>query len=355
MHLGHPAHVHFFKNIINGLNARGHEVRIIARKKDVNLELLDIYKLKYEAIQYFSTSITGKMLDLLRSDLYLYQFAKKYKPDIMVAIGLPGITHIGKILEIPSIYFTDTEEANFANMIASPFADVVCTPKCFLKNFGKNHVKINGYKELAYLHPNYFRPDPEVLDQFNLNDGPYIITRLISWGAHHDIGLQGIQRREIFFKKLENFGRLIISSEGGFGDTYSRDLQKIPPEKLHSLLAFASMYIGEGGTMAAESAILGTPAIHIEKDKSGKPTGETSGNFLELRDKYDLLYFYPDQEQALEKALTILKNKNAKHEWKQKRDTLLKEKVDVTRWMIDFIEGYPESYRDYLNIKRTLA
>lgn len=45
--MGHPAHVHFFKNAIWELEKRGHQVKVTAREKDVTLELLGAYKIPY--------------------------------------------------------------------------------------------------------------------------------------------------------------------------------------------------------------------------------------------------------------------------------------------------------------------
>ena len=39
--VGHPKHVHIRKNIINNLERDGHEVKIVARSKDITLYLLD--------------------------------------------------------------------------------------------------------------------------------------------------------------------------------------------------------------------------------------------------------------------------------------------------------------------------
>lgn len=351
--IGHPAHVHFFKNIIWALKKDGYDVKIVARKKDVTLRILDSYGFKYEVIKYFSKSVVGKIYDLIKTDFFLYNLAKKYKPDFMMAIGLPSITHVGRVLGIPSLYFTDTEDANLANIIAKPFAVIIATPACFKKYLGPKHVIFNGFKELAYLHPNYFMPNPSVLRELGISEGErFTVLRFISWKASHDIGLRGIKKREEFIKELENYGQVFISSEGILDEKLKKFELKVPPDQLHSLLAFASLYIGEGGTTAVEAAILGTPAIHIEADSKGRATGESSGNFLELRDKYNLLYFYPDEIMALEKAKEILENKNSKAEWGLKRDKLLKDKIDVTAWMTDFIERYPESFNDYRRMNK---
>jgi len=176
--------------------------------------------------------------------------------------------------------------------------------------------------------------------------------RFISWSASHDIGLRGIRDASNLIKSLEPYGRILITSEKKLNSKLEKYRITCSPEKIHSLLYYAQLYIGEGGTMATESAILGTPAIHIESNSSGIATGNFSGNFLELRDKYGLLYFYPNQEQALEKAVEILENENSKREWQKKRERLLKEKIDVTTWMTDFIERYPESFYEYRKQER---
>ena len=46
--MGHPAHVHLFKNTIFKLKKDGHDVKITARKKEVTHALLTAYGLDYE-------------------------------------------------------------------------------------------------------------------------------------------------------------------------------------------------------------------------------------------------------------------------------------------------------------------
>lgn len=347
--MGHPAHVHFFRNTIKKLEEKGHEVKITARNKEVALELLDLYGLKYENIGKNYKGMLKKAYGMLAIDYKLYKIVNEFQPDLLIGIHNPYIAQIAKFVRAKSIIFTDTENVRTASLLTFPLTDVICTPTCFKERLNpEKHVKYNGFKEIAYLHPNYFIPDPSVLKRLNLSgNDKFIILRFISWKASHDVGLRGIKKREEFIKELENYGKVFISSEGILDEKLKKFELKILPEELHSLLAFASLYIGEGGTTAVEAAILGTPAIHIEADSKGRATGESSGNFLELRDKYDLLYFYPDEKKALEKAKEILENKNSKPEWKQKRDKLLRDKIDVTAWMIDFIERYPESFNDY--------
>ena len=351
--IGHPAHVHLFKHMIGNLERAGHEVNITARKKEVTLNLLNAYGLNYFDLGEHYTNTFSKAYGMIKRDYKLYRITKKFKPDILVGVHDPYIAQVGRLIKKPSVTFTDTEYVRLTSKLAFPFTDVICTPACFKEILNpKKHVKYKGYHELAYLHPKYFNPDPTALYDLGLSENDkFIILRFISWGASHDIKLKGIERKaELeFIKSLERFGRVFITSERKLDTKLEKYRMPIPPEKMHSLLHYAQLYIGEGGTMAAEAAILGTPAIHIESNSSGIATGELSGNFLELRDKYGLLYFYPDQNQALEKAISILEDKNSKKEWQKRREKLLADKIDVTAWMTDFIERYPESFYEYIN------
>lgn len=353
--IGHPAHVHFFRGTVTELLSKGHEVLIVTRNKEMAIGLLKKFGFNFINIGEHKTSMGGKALALVQFDYRILQIARKFKPDLLVALGSPYLAHVSKIIRKPYISFWDTEDANLIIKLTSPFTDTICTPSCFLKDFGNRQVRFDGYKELAYLHPDVFKPDHSVLDELNLSeDERFIIVRFISWAASHDVGLKGMKDPVEAVKTLEKYGRVFISSEKPLGSELEKYNLHISPDKFHSLLSYAALYIGEGGTITTEAALLGTPAIHIEANAEGKATGNTSGNFLEIRDKYGLMYFYPDQDTALEKAVEILGNADSKREWQEKRQHLLADKINVSAWMTDFIENYPESFRNYQTIKKSM-
>ena len=49
------------------------------------------------------------------------------------------------------------------------FTDVFVTPSSFRQELGSKHLKLESYKELAYLHPNYYTPDPSVFDLLGIS------------------------------------------------------------------------------------------------------------------------------------------------------------------------------------------
>jgi uncharacterized protein len=276
--IGHPAHVHFFKNVVANLQRDGHVVKITARDKEVSLALLKAYGLEFELRGEMHQSMAKKALGLFSTDLNLYRIAKKFKPDIFLGVHNPYVAHVGAIMGKPVIIFTDTENVKIASLLTYPFASAIITPIYFKDKINpKKHVIIRGFKEIAYLHPNYFTPDPNILKNTEISaDDHLIILRFISWGASHDVSLKGIgqKSKEDIVKTLSEFGKVLITSEKPIDPSLEKYRIRLPPEKMHSLLSRASLYIGEGGTMATEAAVLGVPSIHIESMADGRASGE---------------------------------------------------------------------------------
>ena len=249
----------------------------------------------------------------------------------------PTAAQISWMLRKKSIIFNDTEHAVIAQKITYPFCNIICTPSCYLKDEGKKQIRYSGYHELAYLHPSYFTPRPEVLKELGVNVGePFVILRFVSWGAHHDVGQHGIENKLALVQELEKFGKVFITSEGPLEEKFEKYRIRIPSEKIHHVLNYATLYVGEGATMAVESALLGTPSIYISS------LAGTMGNFSELEDKYGLLFNYSDSEVALTKAIELLKDPELKKTWGLKRSALLRDKIDVTDFMVKLIESLPK-------------
>jgi len=336
--MGHPKDVHFWKNIINSLSDKGHEVNILVWEKDITSYLLDAYGFEYIVIGKSQKGFFKKAYGILEGDMKSLMFARKIKPDIFIA-GAPYLAHISKLFGKPHISVTDTENARLIQYLTYPFSDVIFTPSCFQKKFNpQKHFTFEGYLELAYLHPRYFKPDSTVIDELDKDD-KLIVLRFVSWGASHDIGQRGFTHQEEIVNKLKNYGKIFITSEKKLSKRLEKYRITIPPEKMHDLLYYATMYIGEGATMATEAGILGTPSIYVSSLVG------TMGNFEELEKRYRLVYSFQDPTLALEKALELLNDNNIKEKWQKKREKLLKEKIDVTKFMINFIENYPESFK----------
>jgi len=335
--VGHPAHVHLFKNLIWILEKKGHEIKIIARNKEVCINLLDTYGFDYTQISNTGSGLFGLGIEMISRVLKLFPLIINFKPDLILSMMDPSVAIDAKILGKKYISLADTEHATFVIKSVLPLSDAVLTPSCFKKELGKKQIKYAGYHELAYLHPNYFTPNPEVLSELELTKGDkFIILRFVSWGASHDVGHHGIQNKIKFVKELEKYGRVLITSEGDMDTELEKYRLKISPEKLHDLLYYASLYIGEGATTASECAVLGTHAIYVNTLRLGCTEEEEN--------IYGLVYNFSDpinmEKMAFDKALVLIKNPSLKEEGMKKREKLLKNTIDVTKFMVKFIENF---------------
>lgn len=346
--MGHPKDVHVWKNVIHNLEKNGHEVKIAARAKDITLYLLDVYGFDYEVIGTNYGTLVKKAYGLFEGNINAFKLAKKFKPDILVSGG-PYFAYVSKLIGKPQIDFIDTEPAKLSTLLSFHLSDVICTPSCFKKRINpKKHVTFDGYFELAYLHPNYFKPDPSVLDDLGLSkDDKFIVIRFVSWGASHDMGQHGFTNKREVISKLEKHGKLFITSE----QKLSKDIEKyritIPPEKIHDLLYYATMYVGDGGTMASEAAVLGTPAVFVSTIVSG---------YLYDEAQYGLVHVFSDpvtgEEEGMKKAMELVKCNNLNDEAQKRKKELLRGKIDVTKFLTELIENYPESCHIKGNGKR---
>ena len=341
--LGHPAHVHLFKNVIWNLERDGHDVLIASRGKEILCYLLDAYGFKHHKLSERGEGLLGLARELMIREYKFYKLARQFKPDILCGVS-EVITHTGRLIRKPSIVFTDTEHATHSYLITFPFASVICTPSCFKKDLGKKQVRYNGYHELAYLHPNYFQPDPSVLGEVGLKpEDRFVLMRFVAWEASHDIGQHGfdMQTKRKLVEEIGKYARVFITSESPLPSEFEKCRITTPPEKIHDLLYYAMMYIGEGATMATEAAILGTPSVYTSS------LSNTMGNFVELEKEYDLIYSFREPDKAIQKATELLQQPDLKKQWAKKRQRLLADKIDVTQFMVDFIENYPQSFYRY--------
>lgn len=336
--VGHPKQVHARKNIIRNLIEDGHEVKILATDKDITLDLLDAYELDYEIFGKQRKGMVKKACWLVGDTFRAFAIAKRFKPDLLIG-GDPHLAYVSKMLGRPHIMLTDTEHANLVYWLTYYFTDVICTPSCFKKKVNsKKHLTYNGYGELAYLHPKYFTPDPSVLEDLGLSeDDKFIIIRFVAWEASHDVGQSGInnEMKVEYILKLEQYGKVFISSEVTLEKELEKCRLKIPPEKFHSLLNYAQLYIGESGAISTEAGVLGVPSVYVSSLVG------TMGNFDELEKRYGLVYSFQDSKLALAKALELLEDEATKSKWQKGREKLFSEKTDVTKFMTEFIEGYP--------------
>ena len=329
----HPAQVHFFKQAIRQLKKEGHEVLVTARAKDVALELLDALGIEYLCLSRKGRGLWGMAGELVVRDVRLYRCALAFRPDVMVArVGISAGA-VGALLGVPTVIFDDMEHARLQAAVGMTFATYICTGLGYYRNFGSRQVRFRGSPVLSYLSPKCFQPDPQRLRKAGLNPAErYMFVRLVGWGATHDVGRQGVQRAalEDAVERLSQYGRVVISSEERLPDSLSAYQNPVAPEHLHDLLGFATLSLVEGGTMAAESAVLGVPVICLG--------GYDFGYLRALEHEYGMIFRPGTFERGVAKARELFEDPDLARKWQAKRQKLLAQSDDVVEFMLAMIE-----------------
>jgi uncharacterized protein len=242
---------------------------------------------------------------------------------------------VGRITGCPSFVFNEDDAGVvplFAK-VAYPACSYIVTPECLKhENYGKKHLIYPGFHELAYLHPDHFTPDISVPRSIGLEpDKPYFILRFVALRAHHDTDAKGMPLNiaEKLVQILSEKGRVLITSEDKLQDQFKEYQFPIGPEKLHDVLAFASMYIGDSQTMAAEAAVLGVPSMRCN-------TFVNKISYLEeLEKNYGLTVgFLPKQAGQLIETVQVWLDdiEDIKQNLQLKRKKMLEKCINLTEW-----------------------
>jgi uncharacterized protein len=338
--IGHPAHVHLFRNAMRILEKNGHSVVITIRDKDITAKLLDLYGFPYTVASVARKGTLGLAYELFEHDWGVLKVAKRHRSQILMGTSV-AVAHAAPLIGAKSIVFgeDDASVAPTFVRLTYPFAHAIVTPTCLNEDHGKRHIKYNGYQKLAYLHPKYFSPNPEVLSKLGVAPGePYFIMRFVSLQAAHDKGEAGLslEARKILTDRLSQYGRIFITSETPLPAELEPYRYKISPDSMLDAIAFAKMLVSDSQTMTAEAAILGVPSVRCNSF-----VGRIS-YLEEMEHKYALTYgFKPDQQEAMfSKVDELLTQSNLSQIWQERRNSMLAEKIDVTAWMVNMIENF---------------
>jgi predicted glycosyltransferase len=255
----------------------------------------------------------------------------QHQPDVLTGVSSSRIAHAGFLCRKKTLILEDTEHATGQIALYKPFATKILTPSCFTSDLGKKQIRYEGCHELAYLHPKRFAPDREVAKKSGIDTSEkYCIIRFVSWKASHDIGQHGIVEKQKlnFIEEISRYARPYISSESQLPTELASYQLNVPPHLVHHIMAFASLCVTEGATMASESALLGVPVIYINT--------LTAGTIQEF-ERYGLLERITDTHRALNRAIELLKNPENKG---GKLKNFLQNKIDVTEYIVETIEKY---------------
>ena len=336
--ISHPAHVYNFLATIKTLKQKGHKIIVVTKDIKSIKYLLTKFDIPFQVIGIKRDSLAAKAFLQLWYNLRCFIILKSEKIDLM--IGSLTSAYLTRLTKVPSLLFDDDDdevEPLFVKYV-HPYVTHILSPSALTgKRKRLDTIYYSGYHELAYLHPNRFTPDPSILDEIGVKEGePYFVMRFNVFKAHHDIGILGLslENKRKIIALLEQKGKVFITTERDIDEEFKKYQLRLAPEKVHSLLYYATMLVGDSQTMTSEAAVLGTPAI-----RSNSFVGRIE--YLEEEEHtYELTYgFLPTETNSMfTKIEELLAMPDLKQVWQQRRQKMLEEKIDVTDFYVRFIE-----------------
>lgn len=329
----HPADLHMLRLYREEMISRGHQVEVAARDKDLTVPLLERYGIPATVISRQRTGRVGLAWEWAVRTNRLRRMARRFRPDVLMGLMGVSIAPVGKLHRTPSVILYDTENATRTNKIFYPMATAVVTPDCYQAPVNGHHITYPGYHETAYLHPDRFTPDPEVVRALGIDPkGWYALVRFVSWEASHDIGEEGLtdERKREIVARLATHGRVLISSEGPLPAELEQYRLAAPVEQIHHIMAFANAVVGESATMASEAAVLGVPAAYIADTGRGY-TDDEDRNYGMVRQA--LPADWEGITAILDELLSL-----TPAQIRKRHGALLRDKIDTTAWLVDFTE-----------------
>jgi predicted glycosyltransferase len=233
-------------------------------------------------------------------------------------------------MRITSVCYDDTDESP-KELLLIKRSTYLLSPTTYPHKFHSNHFHLPVFKELAYLHPSHYQ-------DIQSQDG--VFFRLARTDSVHHSANSVVDLHRVL-EKMQELGlkqKIIFSSELDTEVMNIEAIQYADPIQIHKDLASCKVFWGNSATMAAEAAVLGIPSIFVSAEKFA---------YISELESYGLLfYFHPDHlMSSLDKIDELLAGNPPADHFIKARKKLLEEKVDMTAFLIWFIEQLPNSAR----------
>ena len=332
--IGHPAHVHYFKNFAWIMQKKGNDILFTCRDKEFEIDLLEKGGFNFKSLGKHYKSIQGKAFGLLKFNLKLFRIALKFKPDLFLSAGSMYAAQISSLVGKPHITLEDTGNMEQIRLYR-PFTKIILTPDALPKKFGEKQVSYNGFHQSAYLHPNYFSINADYKKELGINSKEKIfLLRLVALNSTHDINLKNISSENLM--SLVNFlnerGKLFISSEKPLKKELEKFKLNIPSNRIHDFISICDLVVGESGAMTNEAAYMGVPNVLI-----GYPDFDVHKKYSKLGLK---IHYKEMNQEVMDKIKLVVDDLDEiKRSFKDKSNRYIENSIDLTAFIIKLVHS----------------
>jgi predicted glycosyltransferase len=273
-----PKQSMFFARLSENLEKRGHQIFRTTRKYREVLQTLKLKGINALVVgEHGGKTLIDKLKASAQRTLKLISIFEEIKPDVSVSFSSPEMARVSYGLKVPHLCINDSPHAEAVAKLTIPLSERLFTPKIIPKKawtkYGisrKNIVQYNALDPWVWLKD--FKPNPGILKELGLDESKPILTfRTEETFAAY---LLGIVEKETLLIPLirrilkmgENFQIVVLPRY----DEQIDALREAFKDKIvicdsvvdgSSLLYYSSVFVGAGGTMTAEAALLGIPTF----------------------------------------------------------------------------------------------
>jgi hypothetical protein len=270
--LSNSPHINMFYDLIRDLEHEGHEIIITSRPLANTVDLLKQRKLNFTVVgEHYGKNIFKKLFGYPIRVFQLVKFLSGLKPDLAVSQSSFHSPLVARLLGIPSIYTNDNEHAA-GNMPSFLFSTRILVPEFLSKEkiarrggAKRKIIQYPGVKEGIYLwrkgmeineyrdrHPSeavkiYFRPEPLTAQYYN-GEVNFLDSLIEEIQHQYHVTILTRDRRQLLHFKQKKFYAVEVPEKPLPFDDIARD---------------CTLFIGAGGSMTREMAILGIPTISV--------------------------------------------------------------------------------------------
>lgn len=264
--------VSFFVPFIKDFRKEGHEIILTCRDSGNTVDLLKQNDLEFSVIgDKVGKSLFRKLLFFPQRLIKLHSFIRTEKPDVAVSQSSFYQPVVAGFLGIPCLYTNDNEHAK-GNLFGFLFATKVILPVAlqnekFTKRWPLNK-KISFYpsvKEAIYLSQ-----DPGLLP-LAVGKKRIIYFRPEPWSAQYYKGPLNFFD-DTLSRLSDEFEVIVLPRDKNQTDHYSQEKfaslkVAAKPVRLNQIVSECLLFIGAGGSMTRELAVLEIPVISIYQEE----------------------------------------------------------------------------------------
>ncbi|HJR84972.1 MAG TPA: DUF354 domain-containing protein [Nitrososphaeraceae archaeon] len=279
-----PKQVMFFKHSVDLLKEKDHELLCTGRNYRECVKLSKLKKLDLKIVGKFGGS--SKYDKLRANSSRIFELAKEindFEPDLCVSFSSPEAARVAFGLGIPHVTFSDSPHAHAVQRLTIPFVNyLLCPwiiPNSAWKNLGISNNQIIHYHALdpvAWIkNETKMKDQKQLRRKYGISKSNIIVIRpeesKASYLIDKDNNVDRILRSIVYnFHKTSDI--LVL---GRYEDQI-KHLKEKYDDKVKvlenvvdglELISLADVFVGGGGTMTAESALLGKPTISISPIK----------------------------------------------------------------------------------------